>query len=452
MIRNHRTIAVSVTMLLLAILACDLPIPTSEPDDTPTLYVAGTDTPEPGADTATPDPSATPTPQPVLRLIYTKSGSLYVSENGGPPVMLTSGGNDYDPMLSPDGTEVLFKRELPLSLAGLYRFELRVIGVDGTAERVILSPADLPGEMGTPMDAPAPVLLDQQPHQVAWMPQSHGIAFTSRIEAGMGQNHQDDLWLVDLDTDTLTEFLPSGDGGTFAYSPDETLLVVSSVYTVTMLNADGTNRRNLVTFGYINTASEYSFRPWPVWAPDSSYALVAIPSTEPFAPGATAELWQLPALGSAASLATLAGQFLFSARDGQLWSPDTLHIAYAAPSSTPGDEDLIVADGGGGSPTVYATSPNLDLVTWVPDSSHFVFWQNNNPGEDYVGQVGVAPQRLIPLAVADRIHRLVWADDVTFAGITGSVNSWTVQLGEIGGPVVAIDTCPDPQVGLTIHR
>jgi hypothetical protein len=449
MSRSPSHIAIVLIVAILATLACNFSLPTAEPDDTPTVYVPGDDTPEPGEPTATPTTEPAPTP---LLLVYTKGGNLWISTDGGAPAQLTSGSADSGPQISPDGSEILFRRELPPSLAGMYRFELRVINSDGTAERSILGPADLPGEMGTAIESDTPVLLDQLPVQVEWLPHAHGIAFNTRIEAGYGLLHKDDLWVIDLDADTLTELLPDPQGGVFAYSPDGSRIVVTTPYTVTMVNSDGTNRRELVTFPFVNTASEYALRPVPAWAPDGSYARIAIPSPEPFGPSASAALWQLPLTGSAVPLATLTGEFLFAVRDGRLWSPDGAHIAYGAPSSTPGSEDLIVADGSGGSPAVYATSANLDLVAWVPASSHFVFWQNNNPGEDYLGQLGDAPVRLVPPAVADRVFDLAFANDVAFAFTAGAVNNWTVYLGQIGGSTDVIDTCPDPYVDLDAHK
>ena len=188
MSRNRSRITICLLTIALATLACNFPFPTAEPDDTPTVFVPGDDTPGPGEPTSTPTTAPPPTPAPLL-LVYTKSGNLWLSTDGGAPVMLTSGGVDSGPVISPDGSEVLFRRELPPSLAGLYRFELRVIGIDGTGERSILGPADLPGEMGTPLEQTTPVLLDQLPVQVEWLPTTHAIAFNTRIEQGYGDGH-----------------------------------------------------------------------------------------------------------------------------------------------------------------------------------------------------------------------------------------------------------------------
>jgi hypothetical protein len=448
---NRSRLLLAAIAALLATLSCDFPFPTAEPGDTPTVYEPGDDTPGPGEQAPTPTEQPSPTPEPALLLVYTKGGNLWVSEDGGAPVQLTSGGADSDPVISPDGGEVLFRRELPPSLAGLYRFELRVINVDGSGERSVLGPADLPGEMGIPMESESPVLLDQLPFQVEWLRHAHALAFNTRVEAGYGLQHKDDLWVIDLDADTVTELLPHPQGGMFAYSPDGSRIVVTTAYTVTMVNSDGANRRELVTFPFVNTASEYALRPVPVWAPDSSYARVAVPSAEPFGPGATATLWQLPLAGSAVSLATLSGEFLFPARDGRLWSPDRARIAYAVPTAPdPSIRELTIAQGDGASPVVYATA-RLGLETWVPNTSRFIFWQND-PGEDYLGQLGEAATRLVPPGVADRVFELAFADESSFAFTAGAVNNWTVYLGQIGGPFNPIDTCPDPFVDLGLSR
>jgi dipeptidyl aminopeptidase/acylaminoacyl peptidase len=451
-------VVIALLGLVVAALACDLPAPLpAEP--TPTTYVPPEPTPSEGAPPRTPTEALSPTPEATtllegaLRVAYVSDGNLWLVEGEAPARQLTSGGADSAVLLSPDGRRILFRRELPPGPADLPRFELRVIDVDGSGERRLVGPEDLPGEMGIPMGSDAEVLLDWLPMQVDWLPDGRAIAFNTHVEFGYGLAHHDDLWLVDVETGALTQLLPDGEGGIFAFSPDGTHLVVSTPTTVTMMDADGGNRRTLLTFDFVNTASEYAYRPMPVWAPDGSYALVAISSAEPFGPQPSGDLWHLPPAGDAVRLATLPGEFVFNTQDDRLWSPDRARIAYAVPAigDDPNARDFVIADGDGSTPVVYATG-QLEFLGWAADSSRFTFWQNR-PGEIYLGQVGAPPVRLVPLAEARDVFSVQWVDGETFAYVASvGEGVFEIRVGQVGGPhrTIAASLAGFPQ--LDVHR
>ena len=435
---------IALVALVVAALACNLPTPTPA---APTVYVL----PEPTALPEEVTPTLEPAPEGDLLVVYTDEGSLWIVAGESAARRLTSGGADSDPLFSPDGRWILFRRQLPPSPADLPRFELRIIGADGSDERRVVGPEDLPGEMGMPIESDVEVLLDRLPLQVTWLPDSRAVAFNTRIEGGYGLIANDDLWLVDIETGALTALLPDGEGGSFAFSPDGARLVACTPTTVTMMGADGTNRRELVTFDFVNTASEYAYHPMPAWAPDSSYALVAISSPEPFAPGASGNVWRLPVSGDTVLLATLPGNFLFATMGNALWSPDRTRIAYTAPAAGggPNTRDLIIAGVDGSDPVVYATG-ELDFQGWTPTGHRFTFWQNQ-PGELYLGQIAEPPQRLVGPGEADRIQSLRWADGETFAYVTGEWGAFIFRVGQVGGAHRTIGTSNDGFAQLDVY-
>jgi len=429
----RRIRALALLVLATVLLACHMAAaPPAAPTATPTAC--------PPTPSLVP-PTATPPPTGPL-VVFTREGSLWLTDETAVARRLTEGGADSSPLFSPDGRWVLFHRELPPGPSGLGRFELRVVGVDGAGEQRVVGPDDLPTEIGTPMGSETPVPLDTLPLQVAWLPDSRHIAFNTFINVEGGLATHDDLWQFDLQTGALTRILDEGGGGAFAFSPDGARLVVASPTAVTMMNADGSDRRTLVRFDFVNTASEYAYQPRPVWAPDGSYALVAVSSAEPFGAAPTVSLWRLPLTGDAVLLATLPGNFLSCSMEDRLWSPDRTRIAYTVATATdePGARELVVANADGSAPVIYAHGV-LDFLGWTPDSRHFAFWQGR-PGEVYRGAVGEPPQRLVPAEEAERIRLLRWADGETFGYVVGE-GPFSYWIGRVGGARSAVATSND---------
>ncbi|MGC9356564.1 MAG: TolB family protein, partial [Anaerolineae bacterium] len=298
-----------------------------------------------GTECATPTPLPTPESVP-LRVAYISGGNLWILEEGSSPQQLTAEGQDAQPLLSPDGQRILFERELAPGPGDVPRFELRVINVDGSVERHVVGPDELPGEMGTPMGSDTETMLPRLPWQVAWHPDARRVAFNTLIQVGYGLYAKHDLWIADPEMGSLTRLLEDGEGGAFAFAPDGTAVVVSDPATVARADGDGSNRQEIITFDRVNTASEYAYVPQPLWAPDGSYALIAVSSAEPFGPDPEGTLWRIPRAGDALNLVTLSGRFLFSTMgENNLWSPDRSRFAYV---NDTGDLVLANGDGSGG--------------------------------------------------------------------------------------------------------
>lgn len=268
--------------------------------------------------------------QGTLLVAYEKEGRIMLAIGDGDPSILTSGANDSYPIISPNGRHILYQRTIPPGPANLRRFELRVIDRDGSNDRSLVTTEDLPGEIGETIDEPEPVMLDRLPWRIAWLGDNRQVAFNTILEAGYGVSTYNDLWLVNLQTGAITQLLADGEGGSFAFSPDGNTLIVADERSVSMMNSDGSNRRKMFSFPFVNTASEYAFIPQPVWAPDSSYGLVAIVCPEPFgsAEDPYFTIWRLPRSGEAEVLSIAHGFNIPEAMSGILFSPDGQYFAY----------------------------------------------------------------------------------------------------------------------------
>lgn len=380
-----------------------------------------------GTECATPTPSPTPEST-ALRIAYISGGNLWVLEEGGSPQQLTTTGTDSRPLLSPDGQRILFERELSPGPGDVPRFELRVINVDGSGERPVAGPDDLPGEMGTPVGSETETMLPRLPWQVAWHPDGQRVAFNTLIQVGYGLYAKHDLWIADPDAGTVTRLLDDDAGGAFAFAPDGSTVMVADPTTVARANGDGSDREELITFDFVNTGSEYAYVPQPVWMPDSSHALIAISSAEPFGPNPSGNIWRIPRAGDALQLATLSGRFLFSTMgENNLWSPDRSRFAYIN-----ADEDLIHTNGDGSDRSVYA-SGSVEFVGWSPDSQRFIYKQGS-PWTYYVGEMGADPIALLPPDLSLQVQSAEWIAPNTFVYSSGTKREAVdVRLGEVTG-------------------
>lgn len=362
-----------------------------------------------------------------LLVVYTVDGNLWLAEGENPPVSLTSGGNDHFPQFSPDGEYIIFRRNVPPGPSGLDRFELWVIGRDGSGASPLIASGDLPGVMGQPMGFDDPVMLDRLPWQVEWLADSRRVALNTYIEGGYGLSLSYDLWVVHIETGSLNQVLSDGQGGTFNYSPDETRLLVADHAKVTLMNADGSGRTVPLKFELVNTASEYAFVPYPVWTPDGSQGMIAISSPEPFGPSPYNSLHKINLSGEAVMMGTLPGINLIM--DDLLWSPDRKRLAYV---DSGGDLCLANADGSGN--TVY--EPDVDrFMGWAPGNEHFIF--SKNYGEHvYLGGPVLPAEPFVDFAAVGRVLLVKWADETNygFLALDGRL-----RTGELGGETRLID-------------
>lgn len=424
-------ILLPILALLVLTIACSLPS-TPDPSDSIATYVAQTLTVEevessPIPDTVEPTdipattipPTPTPTPAPVpLHIVYVKDGNVYLWLEDNPVATLTSTGDAEVVKISDDGQVIAFSRQVDDT-----HEELWAVNSDGSNLRSLISAADFDA-MTTDTDA-----LTTQLDKVDFIPGTHTLAFNIHpIYMGPGYFIYNDLRLVDADTAVQTLLLPDGQGGRFHYSPDGSKLAVVTSEQVSILDADGTNRHDVLTFPIVLTFSEYIFYPQPVWTPDGSALRIVIPPHDSLAdPRPPTAVWHIPADGSSPTKLLDVVTIPFYVNVPAL-SLDAQKIAYLQ-AVTPGDDmnrELHLANADGSDDTIYETG-SLLFEGWSPSSEHFIYSQyGENP---QVGSLGASPA---PIGGATRIRDVAWIRDREYIYLNREDDLWELWYGSLG--------------------
>lgn len=336
-----------------------------------------------------------------------------------------------DVRLSADGTLIAYRVELDID-----QQELWAINADGTNARQLLSVDALralyPDALGTLI------------HQYAWIPGTHTLAFnTYEFIQAPGQFLNNDLYFLNADTGELSTQLTAGTGGNFVFSPDGLQYALigfdndAGVGTISLLNTDGTDlRRNVLTYPYVLTYSEYQYYAQPVWSPDSTFLRVAIPPQDSLGdPTAPTLLWHLTTGGGAFQMGNVVTQPFFIG--GTSYAPDLNHLAY---TRLPNPDDylnaeLVIAKADGSDEIVYATG-NLFFSGWSPDSSHFIY-EDSQLQETYLGGLGSNPTLLTD---SPYVWNATWLDATRFLFTLQTDAGWEFRLGTVdAGSVLLTD-------------
>jgi len=369
--------------------------------------------------------TATPAPEPRLRIVYTDEGNLWMIEGTGSPQQLTSSGYAENILISSDGTKIAFtRRPMPEEVA-----ELRSVNADGTAETVLLSQDDMKSLYPSSLES-----MGFEIWQMAFLPGSHALYFnTFEAFKTVGLAITEDLFRINTDTGDLDQVLPPGSGGNFYISPDGIHIVVVRPDTIDLVNPDGNGLvANVVTYLPVITYSEFQYYAQPVWATDGSAVGVAIPNDDPLGPNPKGFIWRFNDTGSSSNnIATIPGDFYFSqVFSSSTMSPTLNRVAFLRETATPNIQDLFLANADGTGETLYATG-NIDWVGWAPDGIHFVY----SVGDPMNLQLGTDGAADIPLVTGMDLR---WINNSRFIYLTGSMGAWTLMVGNLGGTPTSI--------------
>lgn len=446
----NKKIILAFAALLLASLSCDYlptptPVPTSDVDVVATA-VAGTQTAIAAIDPVTstpepiPEPTSEPTPEspPFLQVVYVKDGNAWYWDEDGLNLQLTFLGDVTSVVLSEDGQVAAFIRG-----TDYIHEQLGAVNTDGTNLRTLVSLADLMTMIAHP-DA-----LSAVPYRLAWVPGTHILAFNTRMTfEGPGLILPDELRQVNADTLTLSTLLPAGQAGDFYYSPDGSQIALVNSTLISVVNADGSNRRDLLTFPTVITYSEYNYYPPVVWSPDSTFLRAAIPPHDPLIePPDLTTIWHLPADGSPPSILTTLTSVPFFHEIPSI-SPDMSKMAYLT-MVTPGAPpivDLHISNVDGSGDVIY-NSGDRQFEAWSVDSAHFIYTEGgHNPK---IGQIGFSPQNITGVTLMLNIQ---WVDDTHFLYLNRLSGSWELWLGEMGAPGILIGSTTGDRIWYDFTR
>jgi Tol biopolymer transport system component len=375
-------------------------------------------TPVPEKTAATPTLAPTPIPSPsALHVVYLKDSEIWLWVEGQDAIPLTTEGIAGSLNLSDDGAMVAFVR----SDASLW-----VVKSDGTGERQLVSADDFAAM--EPID-PGVVL-----HRFDWVPGTHVLAFNTRLQTQVGSTLNDDLRLVDADTLEQTVLLPHGEGGEFTYSPDGRQIAVTAPSSISLIDADGGNRRSVLSYMPVTTYSQVQYYARPVWSADSSALRVAIPAPDPQAePAPPTSIWHIPADGASARMM---GSIAALPIVRPVFSPDLSHVAYLA-----GQQSLFITNLDTGQTISYQSGVS-DIGGWSSDSQHFCFL--TFPGGQPQTQIGRLGFPAVPADEDAGISAVdpAWVGAYHYLFLANGPQGWGIRLGEVGGAsrtLVAVD-------------
>lgn len=359
--------------------------------------------------------------KPLLLIAYEKQGKIICSVGYNPPFHLTENENDGRPLVSPDGNNVLFQRHIISDHPELNPFELWLVNIDEPEPKPLVTLDQLPGEISQPISSDEEIMLNRLPSQYAWSEQGDIVLFNTVLEDGSRHLLYYDLWQADPISGLITQILPDGEGGNFALSPDGTTLLIADSESVSISDADGRNRRELFQFPIVNTANEYPYIPQPVWAPDSSYGLVAISGPEPYMDEESYyTIWRVSQSGEAELMTTVPGSNLSDTISGKLFSPDGKHFAYTTGNFPDGKTKIATLDG-----TIISTFDeySFQVFGWSTDGNMAIF------NGDFLVFLGGVEQEMQELEMHDEAYAwnsyIKWVNPRTYVGV-----DWTYFLEE----------------------
>lgn len=429
--------------VLVLIVSCQIINPAGAP---PTVTPEQTAVEVQQVASSAPTPTSFPTPVvPGLQVAFVKGDNLWHWKDGGSVQPLAPAGKAYNPSLSSDGQVVAFLR--PVSEQ---RYELWAVDTAGNNERRLVSPETLDT---LDQEKQSEYALGINPFQYGWVPGTHTLAFnTVEIIEGPGVLLLDDLRLVDTGSLAFSTLLPAGQGGSFTFSPDGRQIALSTRHAISLIGMDGENLRpDILTYGLISTYSEYAYYPSPVWLPDASALLVAIPPTEPLAePRLPFSLWRIPVDGSPAVRLV---DFLSAPpfEEEPAFSPDAQRLIYLRETGEPAENkrELVLMNSDGVGETMIYSGSMVDFISWSPDSQHFLL----SLGENRETMLGGLDGSLAPLEFGETDTSVSWAYSgfqwvdarrVLFTRHEALQSRWELCLGDVtapsGAPVRVIDS------------
>lgn len=391
-------------------------------------------------------PSSTEEPAAPVSMAFVgpDRNAFYWNETLSSPVMLTASGDVSTAFVSPDGLLVALTRTVDE-----ISYSLDVINSDGTGQRPLFTAtafADLP----RPDDSLASI-----PNQIAWIPGTHILAMNTRITfEGPGSSTGNTIYLINTDDGSITAPITLTDVWSYRFTvaPDGTKVAISLPEGIEIYHLDGTKLdHKVLSYDFVNTASEYAWVASPIWSADSTTLAAAVPPVEPFAdPVADSTVWKVAADGLSGEM-TFSRQMAYFPGGFASISPDLNKILYLTRYTTGSDSMYAVnlSNLDGSEAVQYAEGRFSSVPQWSTDSSKFYYYKNDTGA--FLGVPGSTPTSLTDFAYTRKVQ---WIDDNRFIGASGPEGGWKLLLGTVGGATGVIHSTPstDGTLTFTLNR
>lgn len=427
----------------------------AEKRPTPTLALTSTE----------PSPEALPVGAAV---VYVDAQGLWLLDRSGPR-LLQEGVTTTKLLPSADGRWVAYPRPNTERQSD----SVRIVSTETGRTVVDLAVADLPGVADGATGTPDVL------QQVEWNPAGDRLVLSTAKLVGAPNprpRRLDDLWSIDPVTGAAELLLRSGQGGTFTFSPDGTMIALTVASgaggvaeTLAVAAADGTARRELMRYPGLSAEQDPGISCQPTWSEDGRSLLVTVlpeSTTIRSLPAATGELRRVWLDGRQEVLGPVPGLALhFRAGYGLRSSPDGRLVGTGLPSEpsptaieTPPQKadaidlprpDLLVVgqveevcSAGWAGSAVIDRGYHTWLESWSPAGRRFLYSMQRDAedpegGALHVGRIGDAPQRIVgnwrlamPHWLSDDVLLLVLREDRPWL-VAATVDGQLTVVGRI---------------------
>ena len=338
-------------------MAASIP-PTATLQPTLTVEILPSRTPQ---DTWTPLPTFTPRPTltPIPNLGSLRVAILQIYEislwRAGASSPVTGGAN-LPILISPRGDLVIFTR------VG----DLWSVAVENKKETQLMTVDDINALQ--PVDGSGP----RVPLQLGWLPSSDALLFTTAFNpVDGGSRPADDLNRYNLVEERVDRLLDDGQGGEFYPSPDGKSIALSRPGSISVVDSDGENLREIFAFDPIITPDASPYYPKLTWTADSTTVLLILPPQDAAnGTAASTAIWRLPVSEGEPQKHTEV-----NTNGGPLViSPDQTRILYQLniqAETGAGELHSALMDGSGD--TILQNGSPSRLVGWALDSRTYTF-------------------------------------------------------------------------------
>jgi dipeptidyl aminopeptidase/acylaminoacyl peptidase len=371
-----------------------------------------------------------------LQIVYIKEKNIWLWSKDKGNRQLTQSGAVHQIQVGSDDQLVAYVQQVDD-----YHGELWVIDLNGQNERRILGVFEL-DELGSGARDPNSVAIN--PYQFSWIPGTRKIAFNTRqVFQDSSFIRLDDLNWVDIDSlERRTIILPF-QGGNYRYSPDGSLIAVSTPNEVSIITADGAKRNSVLTYDQVISYSEQKYYADPIWSPNTKTLYVAIPPPDPLAdPRNPTTLWEIPATDlKAIQIGSVIAQPYIDSE--VVFSPDLNKIVFLRETGNPSENmtEVVIASKDGTAEQLVQKGKFVQLLAWSPDSNFFVFKQ----GENWEAKILKNGNQIEPL-MGDPfgIYNLKWVDDEAFLILKENGVNFSLILSSLQGDILIVDEIPSP--------